>query len=325
MGRQLWLADELRTAGLKVQEVRGWKTRGSADFQPIGVTWHATAGSRNATAQGEVNVILNGSRTAPPPIAQLMIFRDGTVFICAAGRCNHNKVGWNGPNEGLGNSRLFGIECANNNRGEKFPDVQLDALRRTTVVLFRKLGTDPRRRLAAHFEHQPRAGKPRGERSIKTDPLGIVMTEERPRIAAMLSGASARGMVQAQGEDDMEINDLNKALRDDDSPLAKISRAIPWQYTGGGIPKGMSTLGVLSAIHGYARSTHDLVQLLTKREDVDEHKLALALAPAVAALVAPQLAAVVEADGPALTQAQLTEAFEAAAKSLLEPVAAPPG
>jgi hypothetical protein len=60
MARLTWLAHALRDAGLRVVEVPGWETRGSIEFDPVGVTWHATAGSRRGTAQGEVNVILNG-------------------------------------------------------------------------------------------------------------------------------------------------------------------------------------------------------------------------------------------------------------------------
>jgi hypothetical protein len=190
MARLTWLADELRRAGLKVVEVDGWKTRGSTDFDPEGITWHATAGSRTATALGEVSVILHGSETAPPPIAQIMAWRDGTLYICAAGRCNHNKLGWSGPNKGLGNTRLLGIEMANDNRGEPWPAVQLDAVRRATAVIMRKLGADPMRRLAAHYEHQPSAGRPAGETSVKTDPLGVVMSRERPRVAAIMEGDS---------------------------------------------------------------------------------------------------------------------------------------
>lgn len=188
MARLTWLAAELRAAGLRVVEVDGWRTRGSDDFHPVGVTWHATAGSRTSTAQGEVGVILNGSNTAPPPIAQLMIYRDGTIYVCAAGRCNHNKIGWGGLNRGLGNTNLLGIECANDNRGEPWPPPQLDALRRATAVIMRKLGADPMRRLAAHYEHQPASGRPAGETSTKTDPAGIRMSDERPRVAAIMRG-----------------------------------------------------------------------------------------------------------------------------------------
>lgn len=188
MPRLTWLADELRRAGLRVVEVDGWKTRGSADFLPVGMTWHATAGSRTSTAQAEVYVILNGSTSAPPPIAQLMLYRDGTIYVCAAGRCNHNKVGWDGPNEGLGNTRLLGLEMANDNRGEPWPPVQLDAARRATAAIMKRLGADPMRRLAAHYEHQPYATRPPGEHSTKSDPYGVDMAKERPRVAAIMRG-----------------------------------------------------------------------------------------------------------------------------------------
>jgi hypothetical protein len=187
--RLTWLVDELRAAGLSVVEVGGWRTRGGTEFDPVGVTWHATAGSRTATPQGEVDVILHGSTSAPPPIAQLMIWRDGRVFVCAAGKCFHNKRGWAGPNKGLGNTKLLGIEMANDNKGEPWPAEQLDAARRATAVIMRKLGADPMRRLAAHFEHQPFEGRPPGETSTKTDPFGVDMTEERPRVAALLMKA----------------------------------------------------------------------------------------------------------------------------------------
>jgi hypothetical protein len=201
MGRLTWLAAELRRAGLEVVEVDGWKTRGATAFNPVGVTWHATAGSKHATAQGEVGVILNGSATAPPPIAQLMIFRDGVVYVCAAGRCNHNKVGWAGRNKGLGNSALLGIEMANNNRGEPFPEVQLRAARHATAAIMRRLGADPRGRLAGHYEHQPKEGKPPGERSTKTDPKGVDMSDERARVAALMDGHA--GFAAKLQEDDM--------------------------------------------------------------------------------------------------------------------------
>lgn len=178
MGRITWLAAELRAAGVEVAEVAGWRTRGSEDFDPIGITWHATAGSRNSTAQGEVNVILNGSTSAPPPIAQIMLYRDGVAYVCAAGRCNHNKVGWGGPNEGFGNTELIGIEMANDNRGEPFPAVQIDAARKISAAIFKRLGTSPLRRMAGHFEHQPGA---------KTDPLGVSMGAERSRVYALMT------------------------------------------------------------------------------------------------------------------------------------------
>jgi hypothetical protein len=125
--------------------------------------------------------------------------------------------------------------------------------------------------------------------------------------------ASVRGGIGGGGEDDMEVSDLNAELRKPTSQLAVISRAIPWQYTGGGIPEGMSTLGVLNGIYGYVQTIHGLVKLLAQEDDVDEVALAAALAPAVAAIVTPALVAAVEANGGApLTQAEVTSAVKAA-------------
>lgn len=223
MARQTWLAAELKKAGLKVVEVAGWQSRGSSSFAPVGITWHATAGSRNSTAQGEVNVILNGSATAPPPIAQMMIFRDGTVYVCAAGRCNHNKVGWGGPNKGLGNTALFGIEMANDNRGEPWPEQQLNAARIATAVIMKKIGADPRKRMAGHYEHQPAQGRPPGETSIKTDPRGVNMGAERARVYALMTSGA-----KANEEEDM--SDVMRLLDEGTRGPGKANTA------GGGIP-----------------------------------------------------------------------------------------
>jgi hypothetical protein len=224
MPRLIWLADEIRKAGLRVIEVDGWKTRGSEDFNPEGITWHATAGSRRSTAMAEVGVLLHGSTTAPPPIAQLMLYRDGTFYVCAAGRCNHNKVGWDGPNKGLGNTRLLGIEMANDNKGEPWPAVQLDAARRGTAAILKRLGVDPMRRLAAHYEHQPYATRPPGEGSTKSDPHGVRMSDERPRVAALMQ------------EDDVSAQDVIKALQSEDGKTALTA----WANS----PGGQKAIGV---------------------------------------------------------------------------------
>lgn len=283
MPRLTWLAAELRAAGLRVVEVDGWATRGSADFDPIGVTWHATAGSRTATAQGEVNVILNGSETAPPPIAQIMLWRDGTLYVCAAGRCNHNKVGWDGPNKGLGNTKLLGIEMANDNRGEPWPPAQLDAARQATAVIMRKLGADPMERLAGHYEHQPYATRPPGETSTKSDPLGVDMTAERPRVAALMAG-------------------------DDDMPLTSADVEKIWETDGiVAAPANSSTAGTnpfwapksfLTDTASHVRSIYALLQQVAAKvgaDPVDEQAIVAGVlaglpASAIAAALPPELA-----------------------------------
>jgi hypothetical protein len=152
MARALWLLDVLTDAGLTVVPVPGWRTRGGETFEPIGVTWHATAGS--GSAQDEVDVLLHGSTTAPPPIAQLMIYRDGVVYLVGAGRCNHNLTGWDGPNKGLGNTALLGIEMANNNLTDPWPDAQLDG-RHLPAARHRPVGAVGRALRAPTRRHRP--------------------------------------------------------------------------------------------------------------------------------------------------------------------------
>lgn len=162
MARLLWLPDVLRGSGLTVHEVSGWKTRGADSFGPVrGITCHATAGSRTSTDEGEIRVLLNGSSTAPPPIAQLYLSRTGDWWVVASGLCYHNKVGWDGPNEGYGNDSLLGIEAQHSNTAaEPWTARQYESYVRGVAALVRKLGI-PVSRVAGHKEHQPGA---------KTDP-----------------------------------------------------------------------------------------------------------------------------------------------------------
>ncbi|MFG1847766.1 peptidoglycan recognition protein family protein [Micromonospora carbonacea] len=186
MGRLTWLPDVLRAAGLTVHEYDGWKTRGSDSWGPIvGITCHATAGSATSTDAGELRVLVTGSTSAPPPIAQLYLSRSGEWWVVASGRCNHNLTGWAGPNEGYGNSRLLGIEAQNDNRSQPWPQVQYDSYVRGVAALVRHLGISPSR-VAGHKEHQPYPAPP-GQTSTKSDPT-FDMGQFRARVTALLAG-----------------------------------------------------------------------------------------------------------------------------------------
>jgi hypothetical protein len=115
-------------------------------------------------------------------------------------------------------------------------------------------------------------------------------------------------VARAQGEtDDMDAKDLDDWIASrngakDGTPESKqrnLIRAWPWQYTGGGIPAGMSTLGVLNAVYGYSKATAELVQLVASRDEVDEAALGKAIADsmanAVVGLALPQIAELLDA------------------------------
>ncbi|MFI6762706.1 N-acetylmuramoyl-L-alanine amidase [Micromonospora sp. NPDC050417] len=169
MARLLWLPEVLRAAGLTVYEQAGWRTRGSDSIDPRGLICHATAGSATSTDAGEIRVLLEGSTTATPPIAQLYLSRSGAWTVIASGRCNHAKIGWAGPLKGLGNPSLIGIEAQNDNKGQAWPVAQLDSYQRGVAAICRHMGWTAAR-VAGHKEHQPYEGRPKGETSSKSDP-----------------------------------------------------------------------------------------------------------------------------------------------------------
>lgn len=174
-----WLADVLRSAGLKVEERPDWKERGRGDVGPIrGVICHHTAGP----LQGDhpsLEIVEHGRQDLPGPLSQLVLSRDGTFFVVGAGRCNHAGRGaWHGVT--AGNSQLIGIEAENAGTGQDpWPAVQIDAYTRGVAAILGHIGADSVM-VAGHKEF----ALPRGR---KTDP-SFDMIAFRERVAAIMGG-----------------------------------------------------------------------------------------------------------------------------------------
>lgn len=185
--------------GLDVLEVPGCWGRGSSTFNPQGVIVHATAGSDRATDQGELNVILNGSSSAPPPISQFMLGRTGRVYFAADGRCNHALSGFRGTRfAGIGNSGLIGIEGCNNNRGESWDRSYRQYVTLVAVVCM-FYGWNPTDRVRGHKEHQP------GGKSDPTFDMARFRADVARRIAELSGAIAAEGPAPAakrEQEDD---------------------------------------------------------------------------------------------------------------------------
>ena len=110
MPRDTGIADRLRARGLKVVETNGWRTRGSETFTPRGSVDHHTAGPRTGNAPS-LNVCINGRADLPGPLCHVLIGRDNTCYVIAAGRANHAGLGsWKALS---GNSNVFGVEREN--------------------------------------------------------------------------------------------------------------------------------------------------------------------------------------------------------------------
>ena len=110
MGRDTGIADRLRKYGLKVVEIDGWQSRGSSSFDPKGSVDHHTAGSSRGNAPS-LNICIHGRSGLSGPLCNVLIGRDNTCYVIAAGRANHaGRGGWRGLS---GNSSMYGIEREN--------------------------------------------------------------------------------------------------------------------------------------------------------------------------------------------------------------------
>jgi hypothetical protein len=112
-----WLPDVLRDAGLKVEEVDGWQTRGRRNMEGSAVTGvlchHTGPGSTKAL----LDLIVKGREDLAGPLSQLFLDDDGTFYVVAAGRCNHAGAGlWHGVTDG--NGHFIGIEARNAGDGK---------------------------------------------------------------------------------------------------------------------------------------------------------------------------------------------------------------
>ncbi len=177
--RPPWLAAALREAGLRVKVVRGWRGRGRpGTFSPRGVMFHHTGSNRNSGAAPCLGIVTHGRSDLPGPLCNLLIGRDSTVFVIAAGRANHAGFGgpWRGIPKDSGNAFTFGVEVENDGIGEPWDREQLRTCARVFAVLLERLGRD-HRMLGGHKEWAP---------DRKPDPARIDMSDFRRRVKRRL-------------------------------------------------------------------------------------------------------------------------------------------
>lgn len=150
-----WLADVLRAAGCSVSELAGWKWRGRPGaFGPAkGILCHHTAGPVRGNAPS-LNTVLAGRPDLEGPLAHLLLARDGTFMVVAAGRCNHAGAGtWQGISSG--NTYFIGIEAENAGvAGDPWPAVQMEAYARGCAAILKHIGA-PAIMCAGHKEYAP--------------------------------------------------------------------------------------------------------------------------------------------------------------------------
>lgn len=130
------LADVLRAytapdgSKLTVVETAGWKNRGynGQGIESVaGVLWHHTATAESSFARSNaptLNTLINGHSNLPGPLSQLGLGRDGTVYVVAAGLCNHAGAGRVGNIVNTGNYHLIGIEMESSGIRDDWTEAQ---------------------------------------------------------------------------------------------------------------------------------------------------------------------------------------------------------
>lgn len=215
------LVQVLRDEGLKVVEYKNWRTNNRNHkglWGPVhGVVVHHTVTKGTAHT---VELCYSGHSTLPGPLCQIVIAKDGTVYLVGNGRANHagsgdgdvfravvneiaplpaaNEADWDG------NRHFYGLECENLGDGkDPWPTVQLAAIEKTAAAICREHGWT-HRSVIGHKEWQPG----------KVDPRGFSMDWMREIIEHRLSSNPTQ-------EDDMPLSkeDIEKVA---DAVIRKI-------------------------------------------------------------------------------------------------------
>lgn len=186
-GDPIWLADVLRDAGLTVIEHEGWRDRGHGDFADIrGVLCHHTAGG----GTNDWRIVQYGRADLPGPLAQLVLERDGTYRVIAAGVCWHAGRGsWPGWPTNNANYHVIGIEAVSRGYGDDWTDVQLDAYKRGVAAILRRIGRSAEEGCVAHREYSSEG---------KIDPAGIDMHAFRADVQSFIDNGEDADLSAAE-------------------------------------------------------------------------------------------------------------------------------
>ncbi|MGV9364533.1 peptidoglycan recognition protein family protein [Amycolatopsis sp. NPDC003731] len=171
------LADFARSAGLRVVEQPGWKTRGHGSFGAVlSVVCHHTGTPTTSGNYPSLNVVTNGRADLAGPLCNFGLGRDGTVYVVAAGVAWHAGATVN--DAVYGNNHSIGIEAEGTGK-DAWPEAQLDAYARLCTALT-KAFSFPVSRVQGHKEIcYPHGRKP--------DP-NFDMNAFRGRVSAVLAG-----------------------------------------------------------------------------------------------------------------------------------------
>ena len=159
------LAAALLSAGIIPTEHGDWRHRGIPTLTPQAIVLHHTAGAIGHPVPS-LNVVLNGRTGIPGPLCNILIGRDASVHLIAAGKANHagrnSRIALDEATHGLvtvstrtaqarklvddtvGNSVTWGIEIEHSGTAaEPWTEAVLDMTARVCAALCRAQAWTP--------------------------------------------------------------------------------------------------------------------------------------------------------------------------------------
>lgn len=185
-GRALWLPDVLRDAGLPVEVVRGWEHAGKEPREWVAIVDHHTASNRRGGPRAALGTVERGRPDVPPPLANLLLDRNGVHVVIAAGSANHPGVSYLPLRGGISSSVkawAIGREIELDGVGEPYPTGgrQYEAMSIGNAAICIYLGLDP---AVALWDHKSIC-RPTG-RKIDVRPYDLA--DGRTRVARRMTG-----------------------------------------------------------------------------------------------------------------------------------------
>jgi hypothetical protein len=218
------LADACRKSGLRVVELDGWRANYSAGaFDPDGVLCHHTGSYDSLTdATDDLSyarwMAFTGRPDLDPPLCNLALSAEGTVYVCSSGNANHaGKARASGPMPAAndGNALYVGIEAMNSGSqgwgsegidADGDPVTQGEAYARLCAALCTHYGW-PASHVRAHRETSV-TGKP--------DPGLLDMDQHRAAVAQLMEDDDMPKYRDWDSEDRKALaKDVASALLDD--------------------------------------------------------------------------------------------------------------
>ncbi|MFI6229904.1 N-acetylmuramoyl-L-alanine amidase [Micromonospora echinospora] len=255
--------------------VQGRNAYDDRDGQKFGIAIHATDNTASAEAES-----VYATRRTDGVSSHFYVDADSIVqSLDTTARAGH-------AGSSTGNENAIAVEITGRSSSSRqwwLENVAWDRLAEVLAVVCRYYDIAPRRATVAEMKANPKVRAFYGHNDMRLAWGGTTHTDPGTNFPwdHLLTKVE---QALNQSEDDMTPAEFLAILRD--PAVSAEMKRLPWQYTGGGIPAGLSTLSVLN-------STYEGVQNLQSgniSEEVVRGVLATLTPEAIAAAIPPDLA-----------------------------------